>query len=65
MEKEVSSFKEEIIIKLIPICDNPDNKSLALFAWSFKRKSDALDELLKHKAHLCTIATKQIHGTDY
>ena len=65
MEVEIASFKEENMFKLIPLTDKPKDKILIPFAWSFKRKRNALGELIKHKAHLCINSAKQVFGVDY
>ena len=62
---EITSLKEENLFKLIPVCDKLSHEFLVPFVWSFKRKRDTIDELIKYKSRLCAHSGKQTKGIDF
>ena len=65
MATEIASFKDENIFKIISIKNKLAGKNLIPFIWSFKRKRNPMDDLIKHKARLCIHRGKQVKGIDY
>ena len=65
MSKDIGSFKEKEIFKVIPLKDKPIEKNLIPFVQSFKRKYNPLGDLMKYKGRLCIYGGKQVKGIDY
>ena len=54
--KEFNSLHEADVYDAIPLSDNPKDRKLIKFIWSFRRKRSLIGELIKYESRSC------VHG---
>ena len=65
MSSEIENFNKQGVFELVPINNEPQDRTMVPFVWSFKRKRNPLGELTKHKARLFTHGAKKTKGIGY